>query len=100
MKGTITDFLELVSAKPELSRELIELAARHGFEFSVDELSDSELQGVVGGFSVAQRGSDEQLANIDMQNVLQKQQQTIQMIGSISKTLSDTAMSVTRKIGG
>ena len=100
MKGTITDFLELVSAKPELSRELIDLAARHGFEFSVDELSDNELQGVVGGFSVAQRGSDEQLANIDMQNVLQKQQQTVQMIGSISKTLSDTAMSVTRKIGG
>ncbi|MBL0167036.1 MAG: Nif11-like leader peptide family natural product precursor [Propionivibrio sp.] len=100
MKGTITDFLELVSAKPELSRELIELAARHGFEFSVDELSDNELQGVVGGFSDAQRGSDEQLANIDMQNVLQKQQQTVQMIGSISKTLSDTAMSVTRKIGG
>ena len=100
MKGTITDFLELVSAKPELSRELIDLAARHGFEFSVDELSDNELQGVVGGFSVAQRGSDEQLANIDMQNVLQKQQQTVQMIGSISKTLSDTAMSVTRRIGG
>ncbi|MBK7424077.1 MAG: hypothetical protein IPJ48_13880 [Propionivibrio sp.] len=55
MKGTITDFLALVSAKPELSRDLIELAARHGFEFSVDglshsdELSDNELQGVAGG---------------------------------------------------
>ena len=54
MKGTITDFLELVSAKPELSRELIELAARHGFEFSLDELSNSELQGVVGGTEMSQ----------------------------------------------
>ncbi|MBK7424075.1 MAG: Nif11-like leader peptide family natural product precursor [Propionivibrio sp.] len=100
MKGTITDFLELVSAKPELSREFIQLAARHGFEFSLDELSDSELQGVVGGFSDAQRGSDAQLANIDMQNVLQKQQQLIQMVSNVSKTVSDTAMSVSRKIGG
>jgi hypothetical protein len=100
MKGTITDFLALVSTKPELSRELIELAARHGFEFSVDELSDSELQGVVGGISYAQRGDDAQLANIDLQNNLQTQQQLIQMLSNVSKTLSDTAMSVSRKIGG
>ncbi|HAN49331.1 MAG TPA: hypothetical protein DCQ20_10735 [Nitrospira sp.] len=65
MKGTITDFLKLVSAKPELSRELIELAARHGFEFSVDELSDNDLQGIVGGFSDVQRASDNQLADIN-----------------------------------
>jgi len=108
MKGTITDFLALVSAKPQLSRELIELAARHGFEISVDELSEKELQGVVGGVFqgggfqsyLNDAGNDAQLANIDLQNELQKQQQTLQMVSNASKTVSDTAMSVSRKIGG
>ena len=44
-------------------------------------------------------GDDAQLANLDMQNVLQKQQQTIQMMSQISKMLHDTAMAVIRKIG-
>jgi hypothetical protein len=40
------------------------------------------------------------LANVDLQNALQKQQQTLQMMSSVSKVLHDTAMAVTRKIGG
>ena len=44
-------------------------------------------------------GEDSQLANIDMQNMLQKQQQTIQMMSNISKVLHDTALAVIRKIG-
>jgi hypothetical protein len=45
-------------------------------------------------------GDDAQLANVDLQNVLQKQQQTIQMLSNISKMLHDTAMAIVRKIGG
>jgi hypothetical protein len=45
-------------------------------------------------------GDDAQLANVDLQNVLQKQQQTLQMMSNISKALYDTAMSVIRKMGG
>lgn len=45
-------------------------------------------------------GDDAQLANVDLQNMLQKQQQTLQMMSNISKSLHDTAMSVIRKIGG
>jgi len=45
-------------------------------------------------------GDDAQLGNIDMQNALQKQQQTIQMMSNISKLLHDTSMSVIRKMGG
>jgi len=45
-------------------------------------------------------GDDAQLANIDLQNALQKQQQLIQMISNISKTLSETALAVIQKIGG
>ena len=44
-------------------------------------------------------GDDAQLANIDLQNMLQKQQQTIQMLSNVSKVLHDTALSVIRKIG-
>lgn len=35
---------------------------------------------------------DAQLANIDLQNMLQKQQQTLQMISQMSKMMSDTAI--------
>lgn len=45
-------------------------------------------------------GDDAQLANVDLQNTLQKQQQTLQMMSNISKMLYDTATSVIRKLGG
>jgi hypothetical protein len=44
-------------------------------------------------------GDDAQLANIDLQSALQKQQQTIQMLSNVSKMLHDTSMAVIRKIG-
>ena len=45
-------------------------------------------------------GDDAQLANVDLQNILQKQQQTLQMMSNISKMLYDTAQSIIRKMGG
>ena len=45
-------------------------------------------------------GDDAQLANVDLQNALQKQQQALQMLSNISKMFRDTTMSVIRKIGG
>ncbi|MBI3178450.1 MAG: hypothetical protein HYZ27_02240, partial [Deltaproteobacteria bacterium] len=45
-------------------------------------------------------GVDAQLANVDLQNWLQKQQQTLQMLSNISKMMHDTAMAIIRKIGG
>lgn len=44
-------------------------------------------------------GDDAQLANVDLQNMLQKQQQTLQLLSNISKMLHDTAMAIIRKIG-
>jgi uncharacterized protein YegP (UPF0339 family) len=43
-------------------------------------------------------GDDAQLANVDLRNMLQKQQQTLQMLASISKILHDTALAVIRKM--
>jgi hypothetical protein len=45
-------------------------------------------------------GDDAQLANVDLQNILQKQQQVLQMLSNLSKMLNDTAMAVIRKLGG
>ena len=42
---------------------------------------------------------ESELKEIDRQNMLQKQQQTIQMMSKISKVLHDTAMAMIRKIG-
>jgi len=44
-------------------------------------------------------GDDAQLANVDLQNTLQRQQQTLQTLSNISKMLHDTAMATIRKIG-
>ena len=44
--------------------------------------------------------NDAQLANIDMQNMLQKRQQFMQMLSQISKMLHDTAMAVIRNMKG
>lgn len=48
---------------------------------------------------LASMGEDAQLGNIDMQNALQKQQQTMQMLSNVSKMLHDTSMAIIRKIG-
>jgi hypothetical protein len=45
-------------------------------------------------------GDDAQLANTDMQNVMQKQQQLVNMISNAAKLLNDSAMDTIRKIGG
>jgi hypothetical protein len=50
--------------------------------------------------NVQRSGDDAQLANVDLQNILHKQQQTLQMLSNIEKELYDTAMAVIRKIGG
>jgi len=44
-------------------------------------------------------GDDAQLAQMDLQNILQKQQQLIQIMSNISKELNDNAMAIIRKIG-
>ena len=56
---------------------------------SIDEWEDQ----------LASIGEDAQLANIDLQNALQQQQQTLQIIADVSKLLHDTAMATIRKIG-
>jgi hypothetical protein len=56
MKGTILDFLKLAAEKPELVRELGQLAAKYDFEFTLpDEVSDEQLEGVAGGSEISEK---------------------------------------------
>jgi hypothetical protein len=64
--------------------------ARSRARAKIDEL-ERRLQSV---------GDDAQLATLDLQNALQKQQQTMQMLSNISKMLHDTAQAVIRNIKG
>jgi hypothetical protein len=43
-------------------------------------------------------GDDTQLANVDLQNTMQAQQQALQTLSDISKEFSDTAMSIIRNL--
>jgi len=63
------------------------------FNVAVRNLEDSLI-------NVNSVEDDAQLANVDLQALLQKQQQTLQMLSNIEKELYDTAMAVIRKLGG
>ena len=45
-------------------------------------------------------GDDAQLANVDLQNAVQRHQHTLQMLSNISKMQHDNLMAIIRKIGG
>jgi hypothetical protein len=60
----------------------------------------SELMSALSDALVDEVLEDAQLADVDLQTVLQKQQQVLQEMSNISKMLHDTAMSIIRKVGG
>lgn len=45
-------------------------------------------------------GDDAQLANVDLQDAVQRQQQVVQMLSNISKALYGAALATIRKLGG
>jgi uncharacterized protein involved in type VI secretion and phage assembly len=68
------------------------------------EHTDQKINALNTGLMVLEQklssvGDDAQLANIDLQNKLQQQQQTLQTLSNVSKMFHDTAMSIIRKIG-
>jgi len=94
-------------AGTDVTDALIQFGSRGGLEITAEELltvrdaltgddrlSDKSLDLVVGG------SEDDQLTNVDLGNILQQQQGTLQMMSNISKQMYDTAMSIIRKIGG
>lgn len=103
---------EVYGAKIDMPQELQDIGYESGMD--VEDLLEggdgssnvvstkAELEAYIAELEeqVSTVGDDAQLANVDLQNMLQKQQQTLQMLSNISKTLYDTAMSIVRNMGG
>ena len=68
------------------------------FLFKKPVSADSIKQTMQTQVKLSGVGDDAELANIDLQNVLQKQSQVLQIISNVSKMLHDTAMSVARNM--
>jgi hypothetical protein len=75
-------FLEKLAESPDMLKEFVELAARHGIDLSAGELSGSELDAVAGG-----------LATPDPQRLLLTQQATQQSLSNISRLMRNLSRS-------
>ena len=74
---------------PRLKLEEIDIAKFVALQKYIEELEEA----------LKSAGEDGQMGNIDMQNSLEKQQQTVQMLSNVSKMSHDISMAVIRKIG-
>ena len=91
MKGTILDFLNLAAEKPELATELLELATKYDFEFSDEELSESEMDQVAGGAM----GPEMELS---LQTVMERRAKYVQMMSNVMKKISTTEDSIVQNM--
>ena len=48
-KKAVAEFVADLVKDPALQQELVELASKHGYDFTSDELSESDLAGISGG---------------------------------------------------
>ena len=57
------------------------------------KINKREMQTIIGGTATAP------LTNPDLLNLLQQQQQTLQLVQNVSKSITDTSLATQRKIG-
>lgn len=48
-KEAVAAFIEGIARDPKLQQELTELASKYGYDFTSDELNDSDLADIAGG---------------------------------------------------
>jgi hypothetical protein len=92
MKGTIFDFLTRAAERPDVAKELAELAAKHDFEFS-DEVGDKELETIAGGADLASSPQllkqPSLLSSSEFDGTDQETNQSHQSLSRILRTMSD-----------
>jgi hypothetical protein len=86
------------SSSSQYGESDLEFISRHAGKI------DTKITSLQTGLEVlkeklAASGDDAQLANLDLQNVLQKQQQTLQTISNVMKSMQDTQMATISRIG-
>lgn len=116
MKGTILDFLKLAAEKPEVAKELAELAAKHGIEFS-DEVRDEELESVAGGLEtmetvpgsldmeslegqVLTQAEDTQMTQFGTQQKQEQFSRDYTMLANILKSYQEASQSIVNNLRG
>lgn len=72
--------------------------AQGGAPGSARQEADARLRQLEDKLSTV--GDDAQLANLDLQNALQRQQQAVQAMSNVSKMMHDTAMAIIRNLRG
>jgi hypothetical protein len=103
----MSDLLEILERDPRLRGELERAGAQGETQLAlafqglgkrvglpIAQQDVRALLGSVQALTGTSLGDEASLANVDLQNVLQKQQQTLQMMSNISKMLYDTSAAV------
>lgn len=54
-REALSQFMKKVAEDPALQSKLIEFAAKQGFEFTADELTEADLEGIAGGLMPTRR---------------------------------------------
>lgn len=104
MKGTFLDFLELLNENEALRKDVVDVAGKHGFEFS-DEVSDEDLEAVAGGVDalVAAGNADSVRSNRQeiqtaFENFDQKSNQLFNILSTVMKSVKEMRSGVTRNL--
>ncbi len=79
----------LLSGRIHVNSEMVDFKNKTEFDEYIGDLEED----------LAAMGEEADLANIDLQNALQKLQQVIQQLSNVSKVLNDTALAAIRKLG-
>jgi len=85
----------------EHGQALVAIAHAHGFDFTIEEfrtqvtaadaqLTDRQLDGVAGGGG--------ELGSLQLQNLIEKRQHTVQMLSNISASLHDTSQTIIQNL--
>lgn len=90
MKTASAELTHVIQQRPGRDRTTVQLQTmRSDLDKAIEEWEQK----------LSSAGEDAQLANIDLQNMLQKQQQILQTMSNTSKRDHDTAMAIIRNIG-
>ena len=88
----VSEFFEAMSRNPDLQREFIALASRHGIELG-DQLSDAELAQVAGGTdSVSELGGETRQMTIQVK--MDRMPKALEQMSNLLKQSSTTSSSI------
>jgi len=89
----------LAKSYPKITGKEINSLIEHALGAAFDDTGPSDPRITGKDITKLTVGDDAQLASVDLQNMVQKAQNSIQMMTNMTKMLHDTAISLVRKMG-